>query len=245
MGVSPIDHLSNQRRIVAGARRILCRQRADRRSRPAADFVGLFLTTTAAAGFLSARRNVASFLRSVARSSHCSCASKGFEYRWRRCSPSSSRPQEGDTDPSWRPSRFCLPIAAVGRFEIPMPLPRSAGVCRKLPPGMIPRRKGRRGYNAAMSLETISRVVSNALKSAAVANSGTPDEKGALDVLGGLAALLESRIQLHKHASPTTSAPAKPMSLDGTSALDQPAASAPDDKKRRTPNESGDSYDMK
>jgi hypothetical protein len=101
-----------------------------------------------------------------------------------------------------------------------------------------------------MSLETISRVVSNALKSAAVANSGTPDEKGALDVLGGLAALLESRIQLHKHASPATTsapalAPAKPRPLDGTFNPEQPAASAPDDKKRRTPNESGDSYDMK
>jgi hypothetical protein len=115
---------------------------------------------------------------------------------------------------------------------------------------MISRRKGRRGYNAAMSLESISRVVSNALKSAAVANSGTPDEKGALDVLGGLAALLESRVQLHKHAPPATMsapalAPMKPKPFEGTSSRDQSAAAAPDDKKRRTPNESGDSYDMK
>jgi len=107
-----------------------------------------------------------------------------------------------------------------------------------------------RGYNAAMSLESISRVVSNALKAAAAMNSGTPDEKGALDVLGGLAALLESRIQLHKQASPvTSSAPAvaavKPKPPGGTSNREEPAAPAPDDKRRRTPNGSGDSYDLK
>ena len=101
-----------------------------------------------------------------------------------------------------------------------------------------------------MSLESISRVVSNALKAAAAVNSGTPDEKGALDVLGGLAALLESRIQLHKHASPVTmSAPdvaaVKPKPLGVTSNGKAPAAFAPDDKKRRTPNESGDSYELR
>ena len=52
-----------------------------------------------------------------------------------------------------------------------------------------------------MSLESISRVVSHALKAASDVSGGTADEKGALSVLGGLAALLESRIQLHQRAS--------------------------------------------
>jgi hypothetical protein len=101
-----------------------------------------------------------------------------------------------------------------------------------------------------MSLESVSRVVSNALKAAAAVSSGTPDEKGALEVLGGLAALLESRLQLHKHASPTTMAAeavaaGKPRPLPGTSNREEPAASAPDDKKRQARSESGDSYDLK
>jgi len=53
-------------------------------------------------------------------------------------------------------------------------------------------------------------------------SGGTPDEKGAIDVLGGLAALLDSRIQLHKHASLLSGAAAdvaaaKPKPIAGTS----------------------------
>lgn len=101
-----------------------------------------------------------------------------------------------------------------------------------------------------MSLESISRVVSNALKAAAAMNSGTPDEKGALDVLGGLAALLDSRIQLHKHASLLSGAAAdvaaaKPKPIAATSHQAAPAAATADDKKRQVPNASGDSYDLK
>ena len=55
-----------------------------------------------------------------------------------------------------------------------------------------------------MSLESIFRVVSNALKSANEANGGSAEEKAALDVLGGLSAMLEARVQLHKHATPAT-----------------------------------------
>jgi hypothetical protein len=101
-----------------------------------------------------------------------------------------------------------------------------------------------------MSLESISRVVSNALKAAAAVNGGTPDETGALDVLGGLSALLDSRVQLHKHVSllsgsATDIAATKPKPVTGTSPQPAPAATTPDDKKRRMPNDSGDSYDLK
>jgi hypothetical protein len=101
-----------------------------------------------------------------------------------------------------------------------------------------------------MSLESISRIVSNALKAAAAVNGGTPDEKGALDVLGGLAALLDSRIQLHKHVSLLSGgavdvAAVKPKPVAGTSNQPVPAPTAPDDKRRRKPNDSGDSYDLK
>jgi hypothetical protein len=101
-----------------------------------------------------------------------------------------------------------------------------------------------------MSLESISRVVSSAHKAAAAANGGTPDEKGALDVLGGLAALLDSRIQLHKHASllsggAADAAAAKSKPIAGTSHQAAPAATTPDDKRRQVPSDSGDSYDLK
>lgn len=101
-----------------------------------------------------------------------------------------------------------------------------------------------------MSLETISRVVSNALKAAATASGGTPDEKGALDVLGGLAALLDSRIQLHKHASllsggAADAAATKPKPIAGISHQAVPAAAMPDDKKRQVPSDSRNSYDLK
>lgn len=101
-----------------------------------------------------------------------------------------------------------------------------------------------------MSLESISRVVSNALKAAVTANGGTPDEKGALDVLGGLAALLDSRIQLHKHVSLLSGGAAgvaavKPKPVAGSSNQAGAAPTTPDDKKRRAANESGHSYDLK
>lgn len=101
-----------------------------------------------------------------------------------------------------------------------------------------------------MSLESIFRVVSHAQKSASEQNGGTPEEKAALDVLGGLTALLEARIQLHKHASPaTTSAQAqaavKPKLPAGVPGQEAPAPSAQGYQKQRTASESGDSYDLK
>jgi hypothetical protein len=93
-----------------------------------------------------------------------------------------------------------------------------------------------------MSLESISRVVSHALKAASDVSGGTAEEKGALNVLGGLAALLESRIQLHQRASVSaTSDPnataMKSKAPPGTANRERPAASTTD--------ESGDSYDLK
>jgi hypothetical protein len=100
-----------------------------------------------------------------------------------------------------------------------------------------------------MSLESIYRVISHAYKSASEVNGGTAEEKGALDVLGGLTALLESRIQLHKHSAPTpVTAPGgaapQPRPVPSAAAQAQPAP-APDNRKQRVPSQSGDSYDLK
>lgn len=99
-----------------------------------------------------------------------------------------------------------------------------------------------------MSLESISRVVSNALKAAAAVSGGTPDEKGALDVLGGLAELLESRIQLHKRATfggDTGVVTMKPKPVAAAPNREAPAPTTPGDKKPRIPDGSDDSYDLK
>lgn len=105
-------------------------------------------------------------------------------------------------------------------------------------------------YTASMSLESIFRVVSHAQKSASEQNGGTPEEQAALDVLGGLTALLEARIRLHKHASPvTTSGPAqavvKPKLPATASGQEASAPSSQGYQKQRTASESGDSYDLK
>jgi hypothetical protein len=102
-----------------------------------------------------------------------------------------------------------------------------------------------------MSLESIYRVISNARKSAADQNGGTADEKAALEVLGGLSALLETRIQLHKHATPAThaaeaQAAVKTPSPAGASAPAAPTPTAAGFKKQRTPpTDVGDPYDLK
>ena len=94
-----------------------------------------------------------------------------------------------------------------------------------------------------MSLETLSRVVSAAHKSAAAANGGTPDEQGAVDILGGLSALLESRLQLHKHATLLTGAAAPtPIPATSTPAPTPPPPAAP---RRQSASDSADSYDLK
>src|SRR6185437_5059559 len=100
-----------------------------------------------------------------------------------------------------------------------------------------------------MSLESISRVVSNALKAAAAVSGGTPDEKGALDVLGGLAELLDSRIQLHKRATFSAGdaevVTMKPKPVAGASNREVPKVTAPGDRKARAADDSDNSYDLK
>jgi len=97
-----------------------------------------------------------------------------------------------------------------------------------------------------MSLESIHRVLSHAYKAASEANSGTADEKGALDVLGGLTALVESRIQLHKHAAPTTAVRAA-----GSLLKERPLPTAaaptqtPAESKSPSSTQANESYDLK
>ena len=55
-----------------------------------------------------------------------------------------------------------------------------------------------------MSLDKISQIISNAFKTATAVNSGTPDEKHALEALGGLAGLVEARARQSAHLNPPT-----------------------------------------
>ena len=101
-----------------------------------------------------------------------------------------------------------------------------------------------------MSLETIYRVVSHAHKSASEASGGTNEEKGAVEVLGGLSALLEARIQLHKQAVTTPAATPSIAALKPKLAAAAPAptaqtSSVPDPRKQREAGGSTDSYDLK
>jgi hypothetical protein len=59
-----------------------------------------------------------------------------------------------------------------------------------------------------MSLEKISQILSNAFKTATAVNGGTPDEKHALEALGGLSGLVEARARQSAHLN----APANPAS---------------------------------
>jgi hypothetical protein len=103
-----------------------------------------------------------------------------------------------------------------------------------------------------MSLESIYRAVAHAYKAASDASGGTADEKSALAVLGGLSALLESRIHLHKQASlaaPGAASGAAPAAPNPRPPAAQPpraasTAPAPDAAMRPTPNDSGE-YDLK
>jgi len=100
-----------------------------------------------------------------------------------------------------------------------------------------------------MSLESIHRVLSHAYKAASEANSGTADEKGALDVLGGLTALVESRIQLHKHAAPTTAVRAAGSLLKErplpTAAAQAAPSQTPAESKSPSSTQANESYDLK
>jgi hypothetical protein len=97
-----------------------------------------------------------------------------------------------------------------------------------------------------MSLESIFRVISNAHKAASEANSGTADEKGVVDVLGGLTALVESRLQLHKRSTvPAVGAPAPTSAAPARAVAPAPSSPAPASARRQTPTQADDSYDLK
>jgi hypothetical protein len=101
-----------------------------------------------------------------------------------------------------------------------------------------------------MSLESIYRVVSNALKSAQTVNTGSAEEQAAMDVLGGLSAMLEARVQLHRHATPATQAAEAAAKTQPTVGAPKPVSSAPVPtatgfQKQRKPADSDDSYDLK
>jgi hypothetical protein len=98
-----------------------------------------------------------------------------------------------------------------------------------------------------MSLESIYRVLSHAYKAASEANGGTADEKGVVDVLGGLTALVESRLQLHKRATvPAASGTGAPSTAPPARAPAPATPSAtPGAPKRPTPAQADDSYDLK
>jgi len=102
-----------------------------------------------------------------------------------------------------------------------------------------------------MSLESISRVVSHALKAATDASGATPDEKAVLDVLAGLSGLLQSRMQLHKHAAPATltaealAIAAKAPAPAVAAKHDKPATPMTAHKKEQAPAKADDSYELK
>jgi hypothetical protein len=92
-----------------------------------------------------------------------------------------------------------------------------------------------------MSLEKISHVISNAFKSASAVYTGSPDEKFALDALGGLAGLVEARARQTSHLS----APAGP-----SSGIQKPRSFAagptqPTPHAAGKPPQPDDSYDLK
>ena len=101
-----------------------------------------------------------------------------------------------------------------------------------------------------MSLESIYRVVSSALKSASEVSSGTAEEKATLEVLRGLSGMLEARVQLHKHATPATltaeaHAAGKAPPAAGAPRQTKPVATPAGFQKQRPASDAGDSYDLK
>jgi len=99
-----------------------------------------------------------------------------------------------------------------------------------------------------MSLDKISQIISNAFKTATAVNSGTPDEKHALEALGGLAALLEARARQSAHLNPPVnpaSASAQKLKSFASIPTPTPAAAAPASTAKAPPGASDDSYDLK
>ena len=95
-----------------------------------------------------------------------------------------------------------------------------------------------------MSLEKMSQIISNAFKTAAAVNGGTPDEKHALDALGGLAGLVEARARQSAHLNPPTNpASASAQKLKAFATIPTPAQPQVG-VKAPTP-ASDDMYDLK
>jgi hypothetical protein len=96
-----------------------------------------------------------------------------------------------------------------------------------------------------MSLEKMSQIITNAFKTAAAVNGGTPDEKHALEALGGLAGLVEARARQSAHLNP----PANPASvsdqkLKSFASIPTPKT-APAGSKPAAAASSDDLYDLK
>jgi len=100
-----------------------------------------------------------------------------------------------------------------------------------------------------MSLEKISQIVSNAFKTATAVTGGSPDEKHALDALGGLAGLLEARARQQAHLNPpastTTAVAQKLKSFANIPTPSVAAAAAPSPGGKQPAESSDDSYDLK
>ena len=97
-----------------------------------------------------------------------------------------------------------------------------------------------------MSLEKISHVISNAFKAASAVNTGSPDEKFALDALGGLAGLVEARARQQSHINAPSSPDSgiqKPRSFANVPT--PPAAAAPQPGTKPQAVVPDESYDLK
>ena len=95
-----------------------------------------------------------------------------------------------------------------------------------------------------MSLEKMSQIISNAYKTAVAVNGGTPDEKHALDALGGLAGLVEARARQSAHLNPPVNpASASAQKLKAFASIPTTPTSQPGAKPAATG--SDDLYDLK
>ena len=95
-----------------------------------------------------------------------------------------------------------------------------------------------------MSLEKISQIISNAFKTAASVNSGTPDEKHALEALGGLSGLVEARARQSAHLNPPVN-PASASAQKLKSFASIPTTAAPQSGSSSPAGGSDDLYDLK
>jgi hypothetical protein len=95
-----------------------------------------------------------------------------------------------------------------------------------------------------MSLEKISQIISNAFKTAVAVNGGTPDEKHAIEALGGLAGLVEGRARQSAHLNPPTN-PASASAQKLKSFANIPTTAVPQTTSKPPAGGSDDQYDLK